>query len=94
VEPRELLRQLVALAEEAGVSVRALRGTEAEPLLASGLCRVRGRLVLVLSAGEPIEARIDAVADALRRHGGALLEERFLPPALRERLEGRGESSR
>ena len=88
-----MLRQLVALAEEAGVSVRALPAKDAEPLLASGLCRVRGRPVLVLSASEPIEARIDAVADALRRHGGALLEERFLPPALRERLEARGATS-
>lgn len=87
VEPGEILRQLVALAEEAGISVRTLRASDADPLAGSGLCRVRGRLVLVLAAAEPIEARIEAVADALRRHGGALLEERFLPPALRERIE-------
>jgi hypothetical protein len=27
------------------------------------------------------------VAAALREHGGGLLEERFLPPAVRERLD-------
>jgi hypothetical protein len=87
VDGVEILRQLVALAEEAGVAVRSVRPAEAEPLARSGLCRVRGRPVLVLSAADPLDARIDAVAAALRAHGGGLLEERFLPPALRERLE-------
>jgi hypothetical protein len=41
----------------------------------------------VLSAAEPLEARIEAAAAALGAHGGALLEGRFLPPAVRERLE-------
>jgi len=87
VEGNEILRQLVALAEEAGVGVRSVRPAEAEPPARSGLCRVRGRPVLVLSAADPLEARIDAVAAALRLHGASLLEGRFLPPALRERLE-------
>ncbi len=94
MEPSEILRQLVELAEQAGITVRALRASETDPLAGSGLCRLRGRPLLVLAAAEPLDARIEAVADALRRHGGALLEERFLPPALRERIEARGEGSR
>jgi hypothetical protein len=87
VEPREVLDRLVGLAEEAGIAVRVARAGESELPPRSGLCRVRGRLLLVVSAAEPVEARIEAVAAALREHGGAGLEERFLPPAVRERLE-------
>ena len=94
MEPSEILRQLVELAEQAGITVRPLAVSPTDPLAGSGLCRLRGRLVLVLAAAEPLDARIEAVADALRRHGGALLEERFLPPALRERIEARGDGSR
>jgi hypothetical protein len=63
------------------------RAGEGEPGPPSGLCRVRGVPLLVISSAEPLEARIDAVAAALRELGGALLEDRFLPPAVRERLE-------
>jgi hypothetical protein len=87
VEGSEILRQLVALAEEAGVSVRHVRTGEGETPARSGLCRVKGRPVLVLSTADPLEARIDAVAAALRLHGASLLEARFLPPALRERID-------
>jgi hypothetical protein len=87
VGPRELLERLIGLAEEAGIAVRIARAGESELPPRSGLCRVRGRPLLVVSAAEPLDARIEAVAAALRAHGG-LLEERFLPPAVRERLEG------
>ena len=87
MEPRTLLAALVALAEEAGIAVRVARGGESELPAHSGLCRVRGELCLVLTAAEPVEARIDAVASALRAHGGPALEARFLPPAVRERLD-------
>jgi hypothetical protein len=87
VESHEVLSRLVGLAEEAGIAVRVARGGESELPPRSGLCRVRGRLLLVVSAAEPLEARIEAVAAALREHGGTGLEERFLPPAVRERLE-------
>ena len=88
MEANEILRLLTELAEEAGVGVRLVRPGEGDPPARSGLCRVRGRLLLLLSAADPLDARIEAVAAALRAHGGGLLEERFLPPAVRERLEG------
>jgi hypothetical protein len=87
VEPPQILELLVKLAEEAGVGVRQVRAGEGELPARSGLCRVRGRLLLLLSAADPLDARIEAVAAALRAHGGSLLEQRFLPPAVRERLE-------
>ena len=78
VEPRAILELLVGLAEEAGVAVRVVRAGEGEPPPRSGLCRVRGRPVLVLCSAEPLDARIEAVAAALRTHGAGVLEERFL----------------
>jgi hypothetical protein len=94
VEPRDVLSLLVGLAEEVGIPVRVARSGESELPPRSGLCRVRGRLLLVVSAAEPVEARIEAVAAALREHGGAQLEQRFLPPAVRERLERAGPPAR
>lgn len=90
MEPRAVLDLLIGLAEEAGIAVRIARAGDSELPPRSGLCLVRGRPVLVVSAAEPVEARIDAVAAALRQHGGAGLEERFLPPAVRERLDRSG----
>jgi hypothetical protein len=87
VEARQILELLVELAEEAGVAVRVVRPSEGDPPARSGLCRVRGRLLLLLSAADPLDARIEAVAGALREHGASLLEQRFLPPAVRDRLD-------
>jgi hypothetical protein len=84
VEPPELLARLVELAREAGMQVRATRpGEDVE----SAACRVRGELWLVLAPGDPLEHRIRVVAQALRSFAPALLEERWLPPAVRARLE-------
>ena len=94
MESRQLLDALVGLAEEAGIAVRIARAGESELPPRSGLCRVRGNLLLVLSAAEPLEARIEATAVALGTHAAALLEGRFLPPAVRERLERSAASAR
>lgn len=85
----ELLEELTALARAAGLEVRALRGPagEGEPGAASGVCRVRGRVWVLLAASDPEEERIDVLARALVRHAGELLETRWLAPALRERLD-------
>ena len=37
--------------------------------------------------GSNLRRGLTAVAAALREHGGGLLEQRFLPPAVRERLD-------
>ena len=85
----EVLLQLVELAEAAGLRVRPIRGTpggEGEPAAASGLCRVRGELWIVLASHDSMEERIAVVAGALRSEASEWLQSRYLPPALRARL--------
>jgi hypothetical protein len=87
VELSELLERLAELAREAGLEVRELRaGAEGEPAPASGVCRVRGETWVVLAASDGLERRIDVLAQALKSHAGQILEDRYLPPAVRERL--------
>lgn len=94
MEPGALLDFLVELAEGAGIRVRVVpragAGGEGEPSPRSGLCRIRGEPWLLLVAAEPLEDRIEAAAQALRRAAGPKLEGRYLPPAVRARLEEAG----
>jgi len=81
---------LAELAREAGIDVRVLSGPgEVEPGLPveSGLCRVRGRPWVILAPRDPVARHVEVLARALREHADEWLEGRFLPPALRERLE-------
>jgi hypothetical protein len=87
VTPPELLEALTALARETGLRVRAAPGGEDGGPLASGICRVRGELVVVLVAEETEEERIAVLARALRAHAGSALDARWLPPAVRARLD-------
>jgi len=85
----ELLQRLVELAEAAGLRVRPIRGTsgsDGEPAAASGLCRVRGELWIVLSNNDSLEDRVAVVAAALRREASEWLQSRYLAPALRDRI--------
>lgn len=82
MERGELLERLCDLAREAGFAVRAAGDRE----VASGTCRVRGELWIVLSPADPIEQRVRVVASALALHAGDFLEGRYLPPALRDCL--------
>ena len=45
-----------------------------------------GALWLVLSDADGVEDRIGAAAEALRAHAPDLVEGRYLPPAVRQRL--------
>jgi hypothetical protein len=90
VEPGEILDCLVDLAREAGLEVRRLpasAGSETEPLARSGVCRLRGRLLVLLATADSMEDRIDAVVRGLRSLEPAALEGRWIPPAVRDRLE-------
>jgi hypothetical protein len=94
VSPEEVLERLLELARETGLAVRFVPGAprgEGEPGAASGVCRVRGELWVVLSRSDPPQARIAVLAGALRAERGEELESRYLPPAVREWL-GRGPS--
>jgi len=88
VEGQALLEFLVELAREAGVQVRAIprSAAEVDPAPRSGICRIRGSPWLLLASGEPLEDRIEAAAAAVRTHAPGALEGRYLPPAVRDRL--------
>ena len=90
MESVELLDCLVGLAEEAGLRVRVLAGgslPEGEVPTRSGACRIRDSIWVLLVPADPLEDRIEAVAAALAQHRPGLVEERYLPPAVRERIE-------
>lgn len=85
----ELKDALLALARDAGIEVRTLgrrRGSDFEAPLGSGTCRVRGAVWVVISPSDPVEVQLDILAEALRTHASALIEGRYLPPAVRERV--------
>jgi hypothetical protein len=87
MELAPIYEQLVLLAREAGLAVRELRaGGEGEPVTTSGVCRLRGETWVLLAPGDSLEQRIDLLARALESHAGPALEGRYLPPAVRERL--------
>lgn len=89
MESAEVLRQLVALAREAGLEVRSIAGrsaAEGEPAAASAVCRVRGQTWVVLSAADSLDERVAVLSRALREQVPDFLEARYLPPALRALL--------
>ena len=90
MQPAELMQAFVELAGEAGLEVRiAGAGTRGEldlPIV-SGVCRVRDATWVVLSQADSVDVQLDVLANALRTHARALLEERYLPPAVRERAD-------
>jgi hypothetical protein len=91
MEETLLLEALVELARETGLSVQRLPRQplyEGQPPSPSGSCRVRGEVRVLLSDSDPLPTRIQVLARTLRRTRGEALEGRFLPPALREALEG------
>jgi len=88
MQDSEILEVLLELARDAGLVVRIGSGTSGggggdETPLASGVCRVRDEIWVVLSVNEPAVGQIQVLASALRKYAGTLLEERFLPPAVR-----------
>jgi len=89
VERAALLRELVDLAHDAGLEVRPggrTAGGEGDVALSSGVCRLRGRVWVVLAAGDSLEDQIEVMSGALRSHAAAFLEGRWLPPAVRDCL--------
>ena len=89
VQSAELMQAFMELAGEAGLEVRvadAKPRADLEPPAASGVCRVRGETWVVLSQADSVDVQLEVLADALRTHASALLAERYLPPAVRQRL--------
>ena len=90
MEPAEIMKVLLALSEEAGLEIRTVRASAAEPgepTPSSAVCRVRGAVWVLLSTADPVEIQLDVVCEALREHAAEVLEDRYLPPAIRARLD-------
>jgi hypothetical protein len=87
VDPAEVLAFLVELSREAGLQVRSAGAAPGELPVRSGVCRLRDGIFVILAASDSVEDRIAALAHALRQHRPAALEGRYLPPAVRERIE-------
>jgi hypothetical protein len=89
VEGQALLDFLVELVQDAGVKVRVIprAGAEVDPAPRSGSCRIRGAPWLLLASDESLEDRIEAALAAVRAHALEALEGRYLPPAVRQRLD-------
>ncbi|MEE2678995.1 MAG: hypothetical protein VX546_10505 [Myxococcota bacterium] len=84
----DVLRELIALAESAGLRVQAVpRAREGDAPVSSGVVRIRATLRVVLVSSDPVTERIGVLVAALRAHASEFLETRHLPPALRARLE-------
>ena len=89
MEDAALLAALIDLAEELGLPVRRLPPDAAFDEVGpsgSGLCTLRGQRMVWLAPSDPPERQVEVLARALREHAGDSLEMRFLPPAIRERL--------
>jgi len=89
VDDSEKLEALLELARTADLEIRSV-GLHAqpvgEPVPTSAVCRVRDQVWIVLCAADPPERHLQVLAEALRCHRSAWLEERWIPPALRDLL--------
>ena len=89
VDDSEKLEALLELARAAELEIRSV-GLHAqpagEPVPTSAVCRVRDQVWIVLCAADPPERHLWVLAEALRSHRSAWLEERWIPPALRDLL--------
>jgi hypothetical protein len=87
LSPLEQLEMLLVLAREVELEVRRVAAGDATT---SGVCRLRGRIWVMLAAGDPPERQLAVLAGALRDHRAEACEARYLPPAVRAALEGAG----
>lgn len=87
MSPEEVLEALDRLAREVGLEVRRVPAA-ADAEASSGVCRLRGRVWVLLSPADPPRRRVAVLAAALREHAGPALESRYLPPAVRAQLDG------
>ena len=81
------LGQLIDLAEEIGLEIRP-SPPAAEGSITSGgaLIRLRGREIIFLNTQATVADQIELVASALQGH--AELDSRFIPPEIRELIDG------
>ena len=90
MEPSQVLEALLDVAREAGLEVRPVRSSALEPgeaQPASAVCRVKGRVWVMLSSVDPVAIQLDVLAGALREHARDVIERRHFAPAVRRFLD-------
>jgi len=85
MQDHDLLAALLDLAQESGLVLRRMPPESEQAERGGSLVRLKGSEVLFLNEFATPEAQIDAVAAALK--GRPSLENRFLPPEVRQRIE-------
>ena len=80
------LESMLDLAEQVGLTVRQVPGPADSDHPGGALVRLRDREVLFLDPTASIADQVAVAARALR--GRAELDQRYLPPELRELIEG------
>ena len=87
MEPAELMQALMDLATRAELEVRVVGRAEAgESPPASAVCKVRGKLWVVLSANDPTDVQLEVLARAVRENAAEIVGASYLPPAVRALL--------
>lgn len=93
MQPADLMQALLDLADETGLEVRTARTRAGgdDPPVSSAVCRVKGRIWVVLAQGDPVDVQLGVLARALERHCGETLNDRYLPPAVRALLDAQND---
>ena len=86
MDARRKLRLLRDLLDSLGVEVRSSPAGDSAPRRAGALIRLKDREILFLDSHASTEEQIRLIGAALR--GREELQDRFLPPDLRETIEG------
>lgn len=84
MDDRTVLGHLEAVAEQLGVEIR-YEPMEGETVLSpGGMCRIRGKTVIIVNAKAPLEDQVRTLVKALRRLD---LSQIYLRPGIRDLLE-------
>jgi hypothetical protein len=83
LDEKTLLGELEALAHRLGVDIR-YETFEEDPFSPGGICRIRGKSVIMLNKAASVGEKCQTLAKALRRFD---LNGLYVKPALRELLE-------
>jgi len=84
LDARAVLGYLEAVAEQLGVEIR-YEPMEGETVLSpGGMCRIRGKTVIIVNAKAPLEDQVRTLVKALRRLD---LSQIYLRPGIRDLLE-------
>jgi len=87
MEPDSQIRLLLDLADEVGLEVRRVVGSSSGAEHPGGAkVRLKGKEILFLDPAACRSDQLDVLAGALKGRAG--VEDRFLPPEIRERIEG------